>query len=128
MPEPRINPDHVRALKSWMSKHRAALSEYGIDRIHALYTDDDLSIGAFDEFQAYHVEGPDATLTRVPLEKGDELRELIEILEPIADEDGFFLGCQGNGGTIRLLLSEDAIHHASFEYVTDREEHDVEIY
>ena len=125
MPEPRIAPQHILAVKSWIENNRSALSASGIDRIDAHYTNDDLDIEAVDEIHAYAVTDGGSTFREVAFEAGSELKGLLEALT-VGDE--FFQGQQGAGGTFRLLIQDVTIEHASFEYVTTQLEHDVEIY
>lgn len=125
MPELRINRAHIAMLKSWITANKDSLLVAGVDRIDAHYTDDDLSTGAFDEFHAYRVTNAGSTFTEVPLSISSEFKSLLEAL---AEGDNFFPGQQGGGGTFRLLVESGVIEHASFEYVTERLEHDVETY
>jgi len=64
-PEPRIDPNHIAAVKSWLAAHRNELLGQGIDRIDAHYTDDHLETGAFDDIRAYTVTSPASTFTGV---------------------------------------------------------------
>ncbi len=125
MPQPRINPNHIANLKAWMSANKDDLLAAGIDRIDAHYTDNDLSTGAFEDIQAYHVTDAGSRFTKIPFVGVSELNDLLEAL---AEGDAFFRGRQGGGGTFRLLLNSGTIEHASFEYVTAKLDHDVEVY
>ncbi len=125
MTEPRIKPAQTAALKEWMAENKAQLLLGGIDLIDAHYTDDDLSIGAFDEFHAYTVTNFGSTFTEVPLTVSGKLKLL---LEELAQNDDFFPGQEGGGGTIRLLIEPGLIEHLSFESVTTKLEHEIETY
>jgi hypothetical protein len=125
MPEPRINQDHIAALKGWIVANKDALLAEGIDRIDAHYTDDDLSSGAISEVQAYTISGAGLTLTKVSFRMTAELGAL---LESLTEGDSFFPGSQGGGGCFRLFPGSEAIQHASFEYATTKQDHALEVY
>jgi len=48
-------------------------------------------------------------------------------LEELTEGDTFFRGRQGWSGTFRLPLNSGTIEHVSFEYVTAKLDHDVEV-
>jgi len=125
MPEPRINQDHIAALKGWLVANKDALLAEGIDRIDAHYTDDDISTGAISEVQAYTISDAGLTLTKVSFRMTAELGTL---LESLTEGDSFFPGSQGGGGCFRLFLDSEAIQHASFEYLTTKQDHALEVY
>lgn len=125
MSDPRINPAHIAALKSWLITNRDALLAQGIDRIDAHYTDDNLEADAFDDIRAYAVTNSGSTFTEVQF---GATRELGDLLEVLVQGDNFFPGQEGGGGVFRLLVTSGAIEHASFEYVTTKLNHDVESY
>src|SRR5258707_1003006 len=125
MPKPRINQDHIAALKGWLVANKDALLAEGIDRIDAHYTDDDISTGAISEVQAYTISDAGLTLTKVSFRMTAELGTL---LESLTEGDSFFPGSQGGGGCFRLFLDSEAIQHASFEYLTTKQDHALEVY
>ena len=125
MPDQRISPDHIAALKAWLTTNKEALLTKGIDRIDAHYTDDDLAAGAITEIQAFSISDSGRTFTGVPFPITTELGAL---LEGLTDSDNFFPGQQGGGGSFRLWVESGRVEHASFEYVTGRRDHALEVY
>lgn len=125
MPEPRITPDHIAALKGWLAANKGVLLAEGVRRIDAHYTDDDLSAGAVSEVQAYSISDSGLTFTKVSF---SVTAELWTLLEALTGSDVFFPGSQGGGGCFRLSPDSGAIQHASFEYVTTKQDHDLEVY
>jgi hypothetical protein len=125
MPEPRINPVHIVALKGWLTANKDVLFAEGVNRIDAHYTDDDLSAGVISEVQAYSICDSGLTFTKVSFRLTAELGTL---LESLTEGDSFFPGSQGGGGCFRLFPDSGAIQHASYEYVTTRQDHALEVY
>lgn len=125
MPESRIKQNQIAASKAWMVENKQQLLSRGIDWIDAHYMDDDLSTGAFDEFDAYTVTNSGSTFTEVPFFVPGALKSR---LEELAENVDFFPGQQGGGRTVRLLIETGVIEHASFEYETVKQDHDVETY
>jgi hypothetical protein len=124
MPESRIAPDHIAALKGWLAANKDILLAKGVDRIDAHYTDDDLSAGAISEVQAYSIHSG-LTFTKVSFSVTSELGTL---LESLTERDGFFPGSQGGGGCFHLFPDSGTVQHASFEYLTTRQDHAPEVY